>query len=253
MITISLNLSRPSRITCSSRLYARVQLSTSYISHKGPVQRWISDATTPRAVSNHASASSISHPTYKPIEDIEPFERYTAGGYYPVRLGDHFHSSRYRVVHKLGHGASSTIWLARDKLLAKYIAIKIAVSGLNRPLDSVVLKMLWDSEKITGKSHVCNSLIPEILDEFEVEGPEIHGVRQTHHCIVTTLARMSLSEARGASSSRLFQPLVAHAIAAQLVQAVAFMHSCGIVHGGMYLIERIPRQLSNLLTMLRSS
>jgi serine/threonine protein kinase len=43
---------------------------------------------------------------------------------------------------------------------------------------------------------------------------------------------MSLAEAREVSDRRLFQPLVAHAIAAQLVQAVAFLHSQGIVHAG---------------------
>jgi serine/threonine protein kinase len=43
---------------------------------------------------------------------------------------------------------------------------------------------------------------------------------------------MSLAEAKYASSVRLFQLPVARAIAAQLVQAVAFLHSQGIVHGG---------------------
>ncbi|KAH7388830.1 kinase-like domain-containing protein [Pyrenochaeta sp. MPI-SDFR-AT-0127] len=45
---------------------------------------------------------------------------------------------------------------------------------------------------------------------------------------------MSISEAREASNDRLFQPLVARAIAAQLIQAVAFMHSCGIVHADLH-------------------
>lgn len=42
----------------------------------------------------------------------------------------------------------------------------------------------------------------------------------------------SLGEAKDASSIRLFQLPVARAMAAQLVQAVAFLHSQGIVHGG---------------------
>jgi serine/threonine protein kinase len=75
-------------------------------------------------------------------------------------------------------------------------------------------------------------MIPEMLDEFEVEGQEIQGARRRHHCLVTTPARMSISEAREASHSRLFQPMVARAIAAQLIQAVAFLHSRGVVHAG---------------------
>lgn len=178
---------------------------------------------------DHASASKIPWPIYNPVEDIEPFERYTAGGYYPVGLGDRSHTSRYHVVHKLGYGASSTTWLARDQRLAKYVALKIAVSDLEWPPESAILKELRDGERHMETPH---HLVPEILDEFEVEGPEIHGARGKHRCLVMTPAKMGFSEAREGSNNRLFQPPVARAIAAQLMQAVAFMHSCGIVHGG---------------------
>jgi serine/threonine-protein kinase SRPK3 len=77
------------------------------------------------------------------------------------------------------------------------------------------------------------TMIPEILDEFQVESPEIHGVRRKYDCLVTAPAGMSLTEAREASNKRrLFQPAAAHAIAAQLIQAIVFTHSCGIVHAG---------------------
>jgi serine/threonine-protein kinase SRPK3 len=38
---------------------------------------------------------------------------YLAARYYPVRIGEVF-VSRYQVVGKLGFGACSTVWLARD-------------------------------------------------------------------------------------------------------------------------------------------
>jgi serine/threonine-protein kinase SRPK3 len=106
------------------------------------------------------------------------------------------------------------------------------MSDLDGPSESSILKTLRDTGRGIGKVQVGNAIIPAILDEFNLEGPEIQGVRGLHHCIVTTPARMNVSEAREASHDRLFQPLVAHAIAAQLIQAVAFMHSCGIVHAG---------------------
>jgi serine/threonine protein kinase len=161
---------------------------------------------------------------YEPIETIEPFERYAAGGYYyPVRIGDQFCSSRYHIVHKLGHEASSTTWLARDENLAKYVAIKFAVSELGHPFESAILRILQDGKSL---------LIPEILDEFEVEGPEIQGVRRRHHCLVTIPARMNISEEREASLNKLFQPIVAGAIAAQLIYAVTSLHTRGIMHAG---------------------
>lgn len=75
-------------------------------------------------------------------------------------------------------------------------------------------------------------MIPGILGEFEVEGPEIQDARRKHHCLVTTPARMSISEAQEASHHRIFELWAARAIAAQLVQAVSFLHSKGIVHAG---------------------
>lgn len=38
---------------------------------------------------------------------------FRASRYYPVRIGEIF-KERYQVVGKLGFGASSTVWLARD-------------------------------------------------------------------------------------------------------------------------------------------
>jgi len=167
------------------------------------------------------------------MEDIEPFERYTVGDYYPVRIGERFCSARYHIVHKLGHGSYSTIWLARDEILAKYVAIKFCVSGLDRPSESTILKALWDEGRRGGEEHIGATLFPELLDEFEVEGPEIRGTKRKHRCLVTTPAMMSIAEAREASPYRYFQLPVARAIAAQIIQAVAFMHSRGIVHGGV--------------------
>lgn len=43
----------------------------------------------------------------------ERFEEFQKGLYYPVNIGNVF-ASRYQIVGKLGYGATSTVWLARD-------------------------------------------------------------------------------------------------------------------------------------------
>jgi len=47
--------------------------------------------------------------------DVEDINRYTTGGFHPIRLGDVLSSTiaQYRVLHKLGRGAFSTVWLAK--------------------------------------------------------------------------------------------------------------------------------------------
>ncbi|KAF2446083.1 kinase-like protein [Karstenula rhodostoma CBS 690.94] len=60
---------------------------------------------------------------------------------------------------------------------------------------------------------------------------------------------MSISEARDSSHNRLFQPSVARAIAAQLIRAVAFIHSRGVVHADLHeanILLRMPESIDNL-------
>jgi serine/threonine protein kinase len=163
---------------------------------------------------------------YVPIDDVEKLERYCPGGYHPITIGALL-NDRYRIVHKLGLSTYSTVWLARDQETEKYVAIKITVAA-GDPADSQesnILRQLGVAG-LKAESHAGAAYIPRILDEFSVSGP--NGI---HRCFVTAPGMMSLAEAKDASSVRLFQPPVARAIAAQLVQAVAFLHSQGIVHG----------------------
>lgn len=153
------------------------------------------------------------------------------------------------VVHKLGYGSCSTTWLARDERLANYVAIKFAVSELDRSFESAILRILRDDEGCHATADASLAMIPEILDDFQLEGLDIQGAMRKHHCLVTTRARMSISEARDASRSLLFQLSVARTIAAQLIQAVAFVHSRGIIHADLHeanILLRLPDSIDNL-------
>ncbi|KAK9237235.1 kinase-like protein [Lipomyces kononenkoae] len=46
-------------------------------------------------------------------------ERYRSGGYHPTYIGDQYHDGRYEVVHKLGYGSCSTVWLASSVAQSK--------------------------------------------------------------------------------------------------------------------------------------
>lgn len=49
----------------------------------------------------------------------EPLAAYRDGGYHPARLGETLDDGRSTILHKLGWGGSSTVWLAED---GRYVA-----------------------------------------------------------------------------------------------------------------------------------
>lgn len=171
-----------------------------------------------------APTKSAGRILYEPIEDVERMEYYQQGGYHPVQIGDCFHN-RYRVVHKLGHGTYSTIWLARDELSKRYVAIKICTADSSHS----ELGVLSQLSGPLRSSDVGAAMIPSILDRFNINGPN-----GNHACLVTSPARMSLSEAKKGSWIGLLQIEVARVLAAQLVTVIRYMHSRGFVHGDLH-------------------
>lgn len=57
-----------------------------------------------------------------PVEE-QTLPLYHQKHYYPVKLGDVF-NGRYRIIAKLGYGAYSTVWLARDERLLRLVSNK---------------------------------------------------------------------------------------------------------------------------------
>lgn len=186
------------------------------------------------------------------IEDGEPPERYRPGGYHPLSIGDVLHQ-RYRIVHKLGFGSYSTIWLAKDvQQLDRCVAIKIKTAETDHDSNETrTWRRLWaaanDPQQPALPSHTRSVGIhsmPPIWDEFTVDGPN-----GTHRCIVTAPARTTVSEAQEASYTRLFQLKVARVIAAQLIKAVAFMHTRGYVHADLHLgnvLLKLPKSMAEM-------
>lgn len=64
-------------------------------------------------------------------DESEDSLQYLYGLYYPVRIGDLLHQNRYQIIHKLGHGGFSTVWLAHDRQDGKDVALKILSSSEN--------------------------------------------------------------------------------------------------------------------------
>lgn len=52
-----------------------------------------------------------------------------AGGYHPVQVGELFNSGRYAVMHFLGQGHYSTVWMVRDTETGQQAAMKVRAAG----------------------------------------------------------------------------------------------------------------------------
>lgn len=59
----------------------------------------------------------------------EPVDRYDSKLYYPLTIGEVL-DKRYKIVHKLGWGGCSTVWMAHDTRERKYVALKILTSAM---------------------------------------------------------------------------------------------------------------------------
>ncbi|POS77589.1 SRPK2 bound unphosphorylated [Diaporthe helianthi] len=144
---------------------------------------------------------------------------------------------RYCIVHKLGFGSYSTTWLGKDVSKGgRYVAIKVMTADSSvasqeaKVLRHLADKTSFDAHRKAKPQGVDSTTVPSIWDEFTISGPN-----GTHQCIITTPARMTVAEAQDASYTRLFQPRVARALAAQLIHGVAFMHTKGLVHADLHL------------------
>lgn len=60
-------------------------------------------------------------PTYEWQDNVENLEYYRKGGFHPIKLNDSLLDGRYSIVHKLGYGSFSTVWLAKDHGKNRYV------------------------------------------------------------------------------------------------------------------------------------
>lgn len=194
----------------------------------------LSSSTDATTTDSHAP-STLWKPTYNWHEAVEDIERYIPGGYHPVHLGDKLSAGRYEVVHKLGFGSYSTVWLCKDVEKRCYVSVKVGVSdtGAGEHRLETFEREAFYTLRDGDPSHPGKRFVISLLDDFTLEGPNGH-----HQCFVLPVALNSIPTAKGSSVSdnSMFPAQVARSIATQLLLAMSYIHSCGIVHSGMLLL-----------------
>ncbi|KAF7548878.1 hypothetical protein G7Z17_g6771 [Cylindrodendrum hubeiense] len=155
----------------------------------------------------------------------ELFPDYIASRYYPVRIGEVLRD-RYQIVGKLGFGASSTVWLARDLDGRRHVALKLFVhsKSMGEQLDHELI--MYKRISASSAKHPGRGAVRELLDSFDVPGPD-----GSHRCLVhPPLWESVLTFLHRNPVRRLPVPVLAFVLR-RLFLALDFLHTeCQIIH-----------------------
>ncbi|KAL2194721.1 kinase-like domain-containing protein [Corynascus similis CBS 632.67] len=174
---------------------------------------------------------------YKVPFPVEVFDQYCAGGFHPVHLHDRFKDGRYEILNRLGYGAFSTVWLTRDHATERNVSIKIVVAN-GSETQNHELKILQHLQASDIHSHPGRSSVPQLLDSFFHEGPN-----GQHLCVVLEVLGPRVSWLAEHSRNYRLNPNLSRRISRRVVEAVAYLHSCGVAHGDIHMgniLLRLP-------------
>jgi serine/threonine-protein kinase SRPK3 len=172
-----------------------------------------------------------------PMDSAENVDNYTPGGLHPVIINQRLDSGRYKILHKLGSGGLSTVWLARD---LQYDTQKSNIG----PLVSLKVQRADESPDNANESpevvipRKLASLNPEL--RLQMAFPEHafneRGPNGTHLCVVSELAGsnlLAISNCPGRIvGTRRLRGDIARRVSGQVANFVRNLHSAGFVHGG---------------------
>lgn len=154
-------------------------------------------------------------------EETLPF--YSPASFYPAYIGEVL-ASKYRVVGKLGFGASSTVWLAWDLENQNYVVLKIFARGLSSALDHVVT--IYKYLNTIESDHPGRKYIRTCLDSFVAEGPDGKHQCLVHRPLWKSLRALQYQDSRHRLTEELLRPVLSC-----VIRAVDFLHSeCHLVH-----------------------
>lgn len=182
--------------------------------------------------------------------DAEPLHRYHQGGFHPIILGNFLDSGRYTVLHKLGWGGYSTVWLARDQRLYDkyefpgieanwnyfryrdevYVAIKI---GVAEAYGKEMRELQVTKQMATSCPRPKHTVL--MLENFHLKGPN-----GRHNCLVFELLGPNIPDIIDAHFPHGRLPgKLAKVIAKQSLVRLSNLHQHNIGHGGRFPIQRL--------------
>lgn len=172
---------------------------------------------------------------YRPssLSDVEDVQKYVPGGLHPCTIGDTLENGRYKILHKLGCGGSSTVWLAKDQEARSpaqmFVSLKILAADRYKKGQEEVLMAKKLKQVVVSPDHIepPSLQIPERC--FDETGPN-----GRHFCVVSPLHGPSATALVAYTDPTLHMRLraeTARKMAKQVVSTIAQMHRARIAHG----------------------
>ncbi|XP_051910869.1 SRSF protein kinase 1a isoform X2 [Hippocampus zosterae] len=158
-------------------------------------------------------------------EEQEDPNDYCKGGYHHVKVGD-LYNGKYHVIRKLGWGHFSTVWLARDIHMKRFVAMKVVKSAEHYTETAVDEIKLLKSVRNSDPDDPKREMVVQMLDDFKIS-----GVNGTHVCMVfEVLGHHLLKWIIKSNYQGLPLPCV-KSIIRQVLQGLDYLHTkCQIIH-----------------------
>ncbi|XP_067383620.1 SRSF protein kinase 1a isoform X2 [Channa argus] len=158
-------------------------------------------------------------------EEQEDPNDYCKGGYHHVKVGD-LYNKKYHVIRKLGWGHFSTVWLAWDIKVKRFVAMKVVKSAEHYTETAVDEIKLLKSVRNSDPNDPNREMVVQLLDDFKIS-----GVNGTHVCMVfEVLGHHLLKWIIKSNYQGLPLPCV-KSIIHQVLQGLDYLHTkCEIIH-----------------------
>jgi hypothetical protein len=129
---------------------------------------------------------------------------------------------RYALLRELGRGAMGVVWLARDGLLRREVAVKqlLVPAGLGQVAAGEAASRAMREARIAARLHHPNAI--SVFDVVTADGQP--------WLVMEYLPSRSLAETLAGAPDKALPPAVVAAIGARVAAALAAAHELGIVH-----------------------
>ncbi|KAF5322660.1 hypothetical protein D9619_001284 [Psilocybe cf. subviscida] len=144
----------------------------------------------------------------------ETYPWYSPSVFYPLRLGDLL-ESRYQALSKLGHGSSATVWLCRDLVEHRYVALKLCISeypSIGREREALAR---------LNSSRVDSHVVQRCFDSFTVKS----ALGKVHQCFVLEPLSLNLAQCGLLFANKKWDSALFRRVTREALQAVNVVHT----------------------------